>query len=157
MTAFHRGRGGPGGWWILDEPELHLAPHVLVPDLAGWRRERMPRMPGTAYFTVVPDWVCEILSASTASLDRLSKLRIYAQHEVGHAWLVDPVARTVEIFRREGARWLLLAVHGGEERMRAEPFEAVELELAALWTPGPEPDAVHEPPGSYAATASDGP
>ncbi len=104
VSPFQKGRGGPGGWWILDEPELHLGPHILVPDLAGWRRERMPEMPDTAYFTLPPDWVCEVLSPDTARTDRADKMPIYAEYGVPFLWLIDPVPRTLEIFvLREGA------------------------------------------------------
>ena len=132
-NPFDHGRGGPGGWWILDEPELHLGRNVLVPDLAGWRRSRMPSLPETAYFPLPPDWVCEVLSPSTASLDRVKKLAIYAREQVGHAWLVDPDARTLEVLRLESGRWTILATHGGDEVARAEPFADIELELSALW------------------------
>jgi Uma2 family endonuclease len=130
---YHRGRGGPGGWLILPEPELHLGGDVLVPDWAGWRRSRMASLPPTAYFSLAPDWVCEVLSPSTASLDRTKKLRIYAREGVGHAWLVDPIARTLEVLRLEGGRWSILATHVGDEVVRAEPFVEVDLELASLW------------------------
>ncbi|HYO51810.1 Uma2 family endonuclease [Archangium sp.] len=130
---FHRGRGGPGGWVLLDEPELHLGQDVLVPDLAGWRRERMPRAPRTAAFTLAPDWVCEVLSPSTATLDRAAKLPVYAREGVRHVWFLDPEARMLEVFRLEGVRYSLLVTHTGTARVRAEPFEALELELAALW------------------------
>jgi Uma2 family endonuclease len=130
---FYRGRGGPGGWWILDEPELHLGQNVVVPDLAGWRRDRMSSLPEQAYFSASPDWVCEVLSPSTAALDRVTKLRIYAAAGVGHAWLVDPVARTLEIFRLDEGRWLRLAAHGGSEVVRAEPFAEIDLPLPAFW------------------------
>jgi Uma2 family endonuclease len=135
---FH-GRGGPGGWWILDEPELHLGSDVLVPDLAGWKRERMPRRPDTAYFPLVPDWVCEVLSPSTARLDRVAKLSIYAREGVSHVWLIDPLAQTLEVFRLEIGRWLLLGTHAGNEVVRAEPFGAIDLELALLWQAPPSP------------------
>jgi Uma2 family endonuclease len=130
---FHDGRGGPGGWWILDEPELHFGKDVLVPDLAGWRRSRMPRLPETAYFTLSPDWVCEILSPSTAMLDRAKKLAIYAREGVGHAWLIDPDAGTLEVLGLAGGRWTILATHFGAEAVRAEPFADIELELGSLW------------------------
>lgn len=132
-SPFHRGRGGPGGWWILPEPELHLGEDVLVPDLAGWKRDRMPTMPATAFFTLSPDWVCEIQSPSTRSLDRVRKLPVYARAGVRHAWLVDPDARTLEVLRLDGRLWTLIGTHGGDEMLRAEPFEAVELDLLALW------------------------
>jgi len=93
----------------------------------------MPSVPQTAYFAVAPDWVCEVLSPSTASLDRAKKLRIYAREGVGHAWLVDPVARTLEVLRLEGGRWSILATHLGDEVVRVEPFVEVEFELASLW------------------------
>jgi Uma2 family endonuclease len=130
---FGEGRGGPGGWEILFEPELHLGEHTLVPDIAGWRRERMPRLPETAHFTLAPAWVCEVLSPSTEQLDRAKKLRVYAAHGVGHAWLVDPILRSLEVLRLEGAHWMLLDTYAGHAVVRAEPFEAMELELAALW------------------------
>lgn len=131
---YDHGRGGPGGWWILYEPELHLGRDVLVPDWAGWRRTRMPRLPETAYFPLAPDWVCEILSPSTASLDRVKKLTIYAREQVAHAWLVDPLACTLEILRlNEAGRWTILATHAGADVVRAEPFADIDLDLAALW------------------------
>ncbi len=133
VPPFQGGRGGPGGWWILDEPELHLGPDVLVPDLAGWKRERMPRKPATAYFPLAPDWICEIVSPSTTRLDRTQKLGIYAREGVAHAWLIDPLAATLEVFRLEGGRWVLLAAHGGNDIVRAEPFGEIEIELAPLW------------------------
>ena len=133
VGPFDHGRGGPGGWWILDEPELHLGRNVLVPDWAGWRRSRMPSLPDTAYFPLAPDWVCEIISPSSASLDRVKKLTIYAREQVAHAWLVDPDARTLEVLGLDAGRWTILATHEGSEIVRAEPFAEVELELASLW------------------------
>ena len=133
VPPFHEGRGGPGGWWVLDEPELHLGEQVLVPDVAGWRRTRMPRRPRTAFFTLAPDWICEVLSPSTSRLDRAQKLAIYAREGVGHAWLVDPDAGTLEVLRLESGRWTILATHAGNEVVRAEPFAEVPLELQALW------------------------
>ena len=127
------GLGGPGGWWILDEPELHLSDDVLVPDLAGWRRSRMTRYPDAAYTVIAPDWVCEILSPFTSSLDRVQKLGIYAREHVSHAWLIDPLARTLEVLRLEAGRWSILATHAGADVVRAEPFTEIELDLSALW------------------------
>jgi Uma2 family endonuclease len=132
---FQRGRGGPGGWWIFYEPELHLGNDILVPDLAGWRRTRMPVPPDEAFFSLSPDWVCEILSPSTAGFDRVRKMPVYLREQVGHVWLIDPVSRTLEVFRREDDRWVLAGNFAGEQRIHAEPFEAVELELEALWLP----------------------
>ena len=131
---FDDGRGGPGGWVLLDEPELHLrGGHVVVSDLAGWRRERMPEIPNAAAFELAPDWICEVLSPSTEATDRADKLPIYATENVGHVWLVDPIARTLEVLRLESARWSLLGTWRDDARVRAEPFDAIELELAALW------------------------
>jgi Uma2 family endonuclease len=132
-AAFGRGSGGPGGWLILAEPELHFGRDVLVPDLAGWRRERMPRLPDEAFFRLAPDWVCEVLSPSTATIDRTKKLRIYAREGVEHAWSVDPVARLLEVLRLDAGRWAIAATYAGAEVVRAAPFDALDLELAALW------------------------
>jgi Uma2 family endonuclease len=130
---FKRGRGGPGGWILLDEPELHLGEHVLVPDLGGWRRERMPKVANVPYFTLPPDWICEVLSKSTVKVDKSEKLPIYAEHRVTHAWLVDPIVRTLEVLRLESGRWSILATHKDAARVRAEPFDAIELDLGILW------------------------
>jgi hypothetical protein len=130
---FHYSRGGPGGWWILFEPELHFGRNVLVPDLVGWRRSRLPKAPAGAYCSVAPDWICEILSPSTAQLDRAKKLRVYAREQVGHAWLVDPSARTLEVLQLHEGRWVILGVHVDHDVVRAAPFTEVELELALLW------------------------
>lgn len=130
---FGQGRGGPGGWWVIAEPELHLGDDALVPDLAGWRRERMPQVPDCAFFPLAPDWVCEILSPSTAVLDRTRKLRVYAREGVGHAWLVDPDARTVEVLTLDAGRWVVVDTFGADQQVRIAPFEAVELELGLLW------------------------
>lgn len=130
---FKRGRGGPGGWILLDEPELHLADDICVPDLAGWRRERMPVIERAAYFTLAPDWVAEVTSPSTAKFDRTDKLRIYAREGVGWVWLVDPLARTLEVLRLGPEGWILRAAFRDDARVRAEPFDAIELDLAILW------------------------
>jgi Uma2 family endonuclease len=133
---FDRGKGGPGGWVILDEPELHLGaePDVLVPDLAGWRRERMPRVPmQEAFIGLTPDWVCEVVSPSTQAFDRGDKMDVYARERVGHAWLVDPLAKLLEVWRLEADKWLRLGTWRGDARVRAEPFDAIELELGSLW------------------------
>ena len=133
VPPFHEGRGGPGGWRILSEPEIHLGGDVLVPDWAGWRRERMPHRPTTAYYPIAPDWVCEILSPSSAVLDRIRKMDIYAREQVSHAWLIDPVACTLEVLRLENGGWTTLATHVDSEIVRAEPFADIELDLGALW------------------------
>ena len=130
---FDQGRGGPGGWWILDEPELHLGPQVLVPDLAGWQRERMPSLPETAWFELAPDWVCEVMSPSTARIDRVEKLPIYAAAGVGHVWLIDPILQTLEAFALHEAQWLLLGVCEGASPVSLPPFDAVTFDLSGLW------------------------
>lgn len=130
---FRFGSGGPGGWWLLDEPELHLDSAVLVPDLAGWRRERLPALPSEPFFTLPPDWICEVLSPSTAAWDRTRKLSLYHRVGVRHAWLLDPLARTLEIYRTAEPGWLLAAVYCESEQIRAEPFEAIALDLGLLW------------------------
>ena len=132
---FDRGNGGPGGWIILDEPELHLGadPDILVPDLAGWRRTRMPELPDAAFLSLAPDWVCEVLSPGTEGVDRAEKVPIYAREGVSHVWLVDPGVRTLEVLRLDGASYRILTTVRGDARVRAEPFEELELELALLW------------------------
>jgi Uma2 family endonuclease len=125
--------GLPGGWWILYEPELHFADDVLVPDLAGWRRERMPTVPDVAAFELAPDWACEVISPSTGALDRGRKMRVYAREGVGHLWIVDPIARTLEVFRLEDGRWVVASTHAGAEDVRAEPFDAVALDMRRWW------------------------
>lgn len=130
---FHWGSGGPGGWWILDEPELHLDGNVVVPDLAGWKRERMLAPPADHIFSVSPDWVCEVASPRTERVDRVKKLPIYAHAGVSHAWVVNPTARTLEVLQRQDDRWLVLATYGDDAIVRAVPFEAVEIDLLTLW------------------------
>lgn len=130
---FDRGRGGPGGWRILAEPELHLARDIVVPDIAGWHRERLPELPDEAYFRVAPDWVCEVVSPSTAALDRVKKLAVYARESVSHAWMVDPIAQTIEVLRLENGRWTIVSTCAGSDVVRVEPFEAIELDLTLLW------------------------
>jgi Uma2 family endonuclease len=136
---FVRGRGGPGGWLILDEPELWLGPRPdkVVPDLAGWRRERLSDAvdgeTSPAYYDVAPDWVCEVISPGTERQDRGRKMRIYRREAVAFAWLINPLQQTLEVYRLERGMWMLVETYEGAEKVRAEPFEAVELELGLLW------------------------
>ncbi|GAB4367516.1 MAG: hypothetical protein Kow0060_24850 [Methylohalobius crimeensis] len=132
-TPFDKGSGGPGGWWILDEPEIHLDEDIVVPDLAGWRRDKLPKLPDNAYFEQVPDWICEVLSPATYKTDRSRKMPLYARHGVTHLWLVDPDARTLEVYRLQESHWLLLHTFRDDETVIAEPFESVPLELGVLW------------------------
>jgi Uma2 family endonuclease len=130
-------RGGNGRWCFLRAPELHLGRDVLVPDLAGWRRDRVsqPPEPSAPFLTVAPDWVCEVVSPVTISLDRVRKLPLYAQHGVAHAWFIDPEARTLEVFQRLKRGWLFAASYEGDALVRVEPFPSVSLELGSLWLP----------------------
>jgi Uma2 family endonuclease len=132
---FDLGEGGPGGWVILDEPELHLGPRPdkVVPDLAAFRRERMPEIPDASAITLAPDWVCEVLSERTEATDRGKKLRIYRREAVGNVWLLNPTLRTLEVYRLEHGRWTLLETYEGDAPVRAEPFDAIELSLGTLW------------------------
>ena len=133
-SPFDGGKDGPGGWWILDEPELHLGEDVIVPDLAGWRRERLPELPTTAWFELAPDWACEILSPSTARTDRAVKMPIYARERVPHLWLVDPDVCTLEVYGlQDDGYWLLLATLQENDSVRQPPFDAVTFELGVLW------------------------
>jgi Uma2 family endonuclease len=133
LTSFGERGYGVGGWRIYDEPELHLRSDVLVPDIAGWKRERLPRLSAEAYVTIAPDWVCEILSPSTEGIDRAYKLRIYAREGVGHIWLVNPVLRLLEVLRRDGNGLVCIGAYSGDEIVRAEPFEAIEIRLSRIW------------------------
>ena len=132
--AFDWGSTGPGGWWIIDEPELHLGADVIVPNIAGWRRERMPELPETAWFELAPDWVCEILSPSTARTDRALKMPIYAREGVAHLWLVDPDVHTLEVYRlQDDGHWLLLQTLKDDDPVQQPPFDAVSFSLGSLW------------------------
>jgi Uma2 family endonuclease len=127
------GRRGEASWHIVFEPELHLGGNVLVPDLAGWRTERVPELPRTPSISIVPDWICEVLSHSTARIDRGLKLPIYAHHGVGHAWIVDVEEQYLEVKRLVDGRWSDIAVFMGATVIRAEPFEAIEFDSTLLW------------------------
>ena len=130
---FDNDPGGPGGWWIVDAPELHFDDDILVPDLAGWRRERMPKLPDAAYITLAPDWVCAVLSPSTRKLDLCGKRPIYAREGVAHLWLVDPTARTLEAFELREGQWTLIAIAADDDPVGIPPFDAVTFSLADLW------------------------
>ena len=123
----------PGGWLFLFEPELHFGADVVVPDVAGWRRDRMATIPDAPWSELAPDWLCETLSPSTAHIDRTRKLAIYAREGVRHVWLVDPLTRTVEVLALDGTRWIVAENHGGGDVVRAAPFAAIEIALTRLW------------------------
>jgi Uma2 family endonuclease len=136
LGGFQRPPGNPdgrGGWWFLDEPELHFGADVLVPDIAAWRHERMPRVPNTGFFTLAPDWVCEVISPSTGRIDRGRKMPIYARAGVEHLWIVDPLLQTAECYHLENGRWVLLRTAAGDGAARLEPFDTLELALSRWW------------------------
>jgi Uma2 family endonuclease len=130
---FQKGRGGPGGWVFFDEPELHLGPHVVVPDIAGWRRERLAAYPDTNYFEISPDWLCEVLSASTEVRDRTAKSRIYAEAGIPYFWLIDPRQQLLEAFELHQGRWLRAGAWSSDDEVRAPPFDAIAFSLSDLW------------------------
>ncbi len=156
MGPFQHGLGGPGRperWWFLFEPELHFAGNVLVPDLAGWRRARMPQPPRAAHISQPPDWLCEVVSPSSARHDRIVKLDLYARAGVPHVWLVDPDAELLEAFRLEAGRWVRLGAFAGREKVRVEPFDAVELDMSLWWLPEPDAPAAEPVADAVAADA----
>ncbi|MGK3966254.1 Uma2 family endonuclease [Sorangium sp. So ce118] len=133
---FRRGIKGPGRWALLVEPELHLGtdPDIVIPDIAAWRRDRMPQIPmRNAAIFLAPDWVCEVISPSTEALDRRDKMEIYAREHVAHYWLIDPRLRLLEVYRSEAGRFARAGAWEGEVTVRAAPFDAVEIELGVLW------------------------
>lgn len=133
---FSRPPGGdaaPGGWWILAEPGLHRGEDALAADATGWRRERLPKIPSAVGITLAPDWVCEVVSPSSRGIDRNPEIPLYAREGVAHMWIVRPLLLTLELHRLEAGRWIVAANHGGDDRVRAEPFDAVELDLARWW------------------------
>ncbi len=132
-TLFHGGEGGTDGWWILDEPELHLDGHILVPDLAGWRKQRMPKLPDTAWFEIVPDWICEVLSPATAKTDRSEKMPIYASLTVQYLWLIDPILQTLETYQLQDGHWLLQDSLKDEDQVCSLPFSKHTFPLSNLW------------------------
>lgn len=140
-SPFQKGRGGPGGWIFVAEPELRLGPHAVSPDIAGWRRERLPHLPETAYYDVVPDWVCEILSPSTAVTDRGPKRRIYATYSVQHLWHLDPIAKLLEVFELKQDHWVLFEAFQDGDTVKAPPFDAVPFQLTDLWPLPPAPQS----------------
>ena len=132
-NPFQLGAGGPGGWIIYDEPELHLGPHIAVPDIARWRRERVTEPADKAYFEVAPDWVCEVLSPSTERYDKGAKRQIYALYGVEHLWLLDPRIRTMETFTRQEKNWLLTGTFADQDEVCAPPFIELKFSLGVLW------------------------
>jgi Uma2 family endonuclease len=134
---FDAGPGGPGGWWIVNEPGIELPNDTkeISPDVAGWRRERMPEMPGDEPIRVVPDWLCEILSPTTRRHDLLRKQPYYAKVGVPFMWLIDLDARVLTAYRLEGTAWLTVGTYSEETEARIAPFDAVPLNVASWWPP----------------------
>ncbi len=142
VSQFDRPGGGgesPGGWWFLEEPELHFDEDVVVPDIAGWRRERVSELPDAPWFDVAPDWLCEVISPSTESVDRGRKLRIYAREGVSHVWLLNPVSKLLEVYRLTEGNWVLVKTVVGDDAVRAGPFDAIEMEMSRWWLPEAPP------------------
>jgi len=133
FDSYDEGNTGPGGWWILDEPEIRLTEDVVVPDIAGWKRERMPVYPDVAQFELSPDWVCEVLSPSTARHDKISKLQLYAENKVPYYWIVDPLNRVLEVLILDGKTYKLGFVFGKDDDVKAPPFNELEFNLGSLW------------------------
>ena len=127
------GRGGPGGWVFLMEPEIKFAENILVPDLAGWKKGRFPVSEEHNWISVPPDWVCEILSAGTLRLDKMKKMPLYARHGVPHLWLIDPAVKTLDVFRLESEKWVVAGFFTEKDVVRAEPFQEIEIELGHFW------------------------
>ncbi|MBF0498142.1 MAG: Uma2 family endonuclease [Deltaproteobacteria bacterium] len=133
-TPYQYGEGGgPGGWIFLMDQEIKLGENIVVPDLAAWKRERFPVLEETNWISVAPNWVCEILSPSTFRNDKVKKMPLYARHAVEHIWLIDPVAMTMDVFRLESGRWVLLGSYAEQGKVRVEPFQEIELDLSDLW------------------------
>jgi Uma2 family endonuclease len=134
VPPYQLGRGGgPGGWVILSETEMMLGEHLLVPDFAGWRKERFPGVPKENWISIAPDWICEILSPSTMRVDKVRKMPIYARHEIPYLWLIDPAAKTLDVFRLLSGQWVLAGTYVGNDKARAEPFLEIEIELGNFW------------------------
>ncbi len=141
-SSFDWGDGGSGGWWIIDEPELHLGANILVPDIAGWRRERMPESPTGAYCTLAPDWVCEVLSPLTRKLDLDVKRLVYAREGVSYLWLLDPNPRALEAFELRGGDWALIDRLLYDASVSLPPFDAISFDPGNLFPP----PVVHKQP-----------
>ena len=134
MGPFQFQVGGPGGWRIIHEPRVAFGNDIRVPDLAGWR-DRRYELPERGPYTVIPDWIGEVLSPGTERIDRTEKLELYRKHGVSHVWLIDPKAHTIEIYRARRTDWLNVRMFTEAVKVQAEPFEAIALDLALLWPP----------------------
>lgn len=130
---FQGDKGGPGGWIILVEPEIALGDNIIVPDLAGWKRERFPVEEDHNWISVVPDWVCEVISPGTANIDRVRKMGIYLMHRVPYYWIIDPISKTLEVFENENSKWTVVGSFEGNDKVKVLPFHEVEINLSSLW------------------------
>lgn len=130
---YNMGRGGPGGWIIIGEPEISFGDNILVPDIAGWKKERFPGAEDHNWISVSPDWVCEIVSRGSIRLDRVKKMGIYARHRVPYFWIIDPVNKTLEALKNEAGRWVIIGTYAEDDKVRAEPFQEIEFDLHCLW------------------------
>lgn len=151
--ANQRGRCGPGVWSFLAQPELHFGDDVVVPDVSGWRKDRLPEIPSEPFLTISPDWLCEVLSPGTQALDRVRKMRLYARVGVQHVWLVDPMEQLLEVFRLTNGHLVNVEIYDGAQLVRAEPFEQLEWELGVLWT---KPSQLPLPPREGATSRASG-
>lgn len=133
MYPYRFGRGGPGGWIFLDEPEIRFGENILVPDIAGWKKERFPAELETNWIDVAPDWICEVLSPGTMRLDKTRKMPIYADNRVPYLWLINPMDKTLDVFKRVSGGWLLLSTFAENDTARAEPFQEIEIDLGEFW------------------------
>jgi len=133
IPPYHMGKGGPGGWIFIGEPEIALGADIVVPDLVGWRKERFPEKEDHNWISVVPDWICEIVSPGSIRLDRVKKMGLYARHLVPHYWLLDPFGKTLEVLKNESGRWLIIGTFAEDDKVRAEPFQEIEIDLCLLW------------------------
>ena len=130
---FQVGRGGPGGWWILDEPEVHIDETAFVPDLAGWKKTRLVEKPKKSFFELTPDWVCEVISPSSVRHDKITKMNLYSQFRIPHYWLVDPANQSLEVFELQAEKWVLHSLYTKDDKVSAPPFQAIEFDLGDLW------------------------
>ena len=133
VPPYRKGMGGPGGWMILSEVEIMLGDNLLVPDISGWRMERFPGFPKENWISVPPDWVCEILSPDTIRLDRVRKMPIYAEYMIPYLWRLDPIAKTLEVFKLESGKWIFEQAYAEDDKVRAEPFQEIEFALGNFW------------------------
>ncbi len=138
------GYGGPGGWWIFSDVDIQLGPHDIVrPDVAGWRRKRLNQPGEQQPITVVPDWICEVSSPTTAARDRIEKRDLYGRYGVPHYWIVDPDTKMLEVFERQDQRWVLLGTYGEGATASARPFREIEIDVGRLFLPYEDDPLAH--------------